>query len=117
MMCVNVTSTTRHVGNMTQDELFTAIYLVCGALPSKPESQKNIRSYSTTYRRKLPDGRVQNWVVDDEQGESYLGSRALYDPAYQDYFDKACRVAMISYGEFDQYIAWAEAHEQQGQKV
>ena len=97
---------------MTDDEFFTAVYLVCGALPSKPEKQRQVRSMATMYRRKLPNNMEQNWLVDDEaEYDADPGRRAIYDPAYMDYFDKAAKLG-ITMQEFSRFIAWAETHEQ-----
>lgn len=102
---------------MTQDELFTAIYLVCGRLPSKPESQNMISQMAKMYRRKLPGGMEHTWLVDDDAalGANY-DVRITHDPAYMELFDKAARFG-LSMQEFSAYIAWAEAHEQAGEKV
>ena len=102
---------------MTDDEFFTAIYLVCGSLPSKPESQPNPRSMSTMFRRKLPNGQEQMWMVDD--AKEYMASydmRVIWDPGYMEYFDRAAKLG-ITMQQFGKYIAWAEAYEQSREKI
>lgn len=97
---------------MTEDELFTAIYLVCGALPSQPEKKLMLTSMSTMYRRKLPNNMEQTWLVDEDASRSAnYDVRITHDPAYMEYFDKAAKFG-ITVDEFTRYIAWAEAHEQ-----
>jgi hypothetical protein len=96
---------------MTDEEFFTAIYLVCGSLPSKPEKQKMVTSMSTMYRRKLPNNMEETWLVADEaEYEAQIDLRVLHDPAYMRYFDKAAALG-IRVGEFGKYLAWAEAYE------
>jgi len=97
---------------MTDDEFFTAVYLVCGSLPSKPEKRKMVTSMSTMYRRKLPNNMEQNWLVADEvEYDSSAAMRVMHDPAYMEYFDKAAKLG-ITMQEFSRFIAWAETHEQ-----
>jgi hypothetical protein len=96
---------------MTDDEFFAAVYLVCGSLPSKPDTLKMFVSMSSMYQRKLRDGRIQSWLVDDETAaDSLYDMRAVYDPAYMEYFDKAARLGMTMM-RFRVYLAWAEAYE------
>lgn len=93
------------------EHIFTAIYLVCGALPSPPESQPYERTMSTMYRRKLRDGKVMTWLVHRDE-ENNIAYRTITDPAYIDYYGKACSIHPITRTEFADYVKWVEAHEQ-----
>lgn len=94
---------------MTDEELFTAVYLVCGILPSEPEKQKSVLHLATMYRRKLPGGKEMMWLVDDElDAASLIDTRAYSDPAYIEYFSKAAPLGMTLM-KFGDYIRWVEA--------
>jgi hypothetical protein len=102
---------------MTDDELFTAIYLVCGALPAVPEKQRHVTKMAVMYRRSLGNGVYQSWLVDEDiERSGNYDVRITHDPAYIELFDKAARFG-ITMEQFSAYIAWAEAHEQRGQKI
>lgn len=96
---------------MTNEELFTAVYLVCGSLPPPPESEKDPNRFATRHRRKLADGRWHYWLTDDEVSYGYdVVARVIQDPAFMEYFDKAARLGM-TVEKFSAYVTWVEEHE------